>query len=190
MNISAVQEILNLPSSIFNNVKITKMQDWLPIRLFTTENFITLDYAEMYTECAYFLPFTLLLTSLSSKDISIDERIDFLEISANYLQMYNGIYASTNIKERGLQTGKSECTLFNQVIINDLLTTLLTINSFLNNFKCLISLNRFGTNPHEHHFGLLRIRCKFDHSYQKFVKEATKVKVLHEIESETISNLN
>lgn len=50
-------------------------------------------------------------------------------------------------------------------------------------------MNRISTNPLEHHFGLLRIRCKFDHSFKNFVKEATKVKVLHEIERETIFNL-
>lgn len=56
---------LTLSSYIFNTVKMTKMRDTLPIRLFNPENFITLEYGEMYTECPYFLLFTLLLASLS-----------------------------------------------------------------------------------------------------------------------------
>lgn len=52
-----------------------------------------------------------------------------------------------------------------------------------------MSLNRIGTNPLEYHFGLLRIRCKFQHNFDRFVHEEKKVELLDEIEKMTIDNI-
>ena len=186
---SIIQEILNLPFSVFNNCKITKMQDSLPLKLFTITNFLTLEYAGLYTECAYFLPFVLLRAALDSKKTDLNERINLLEIAINYLELYKEIYKATPQKKVGKLKGKKDCILFNNGILNDMMCSLITINSILNNIKGTVSLNRVGSNPLEHHFGLLRIRCKFDHRYSNFIKQEAKVNAFHEIEKEIVDNV-
>ena len=188
INKTAVQEVLNLPSSVFDNSKVTKMQDSLPLKLFNLESFLVLEEKRNFIASAYFLPFTLLTTAITAKNIDINARVDLLEITAHYLQIFKIVFDNTDEAKRGMQQGKSNCVLFNNRLIDDLLTTVLSINTCLNTFSGVVSLNRIGTNPLEHHFGLLRIRCHFNHSYEKFIKEEAKINVLHEIEKEVIGN--
>ena len=63
---------------------MTKMHDSLPIRLFTIESLEVLLYAELYAEASYFLPFVLLNEALSTQNLTVDERVDFLEIITFY----------------------------------------------------------------------------------------------------------
>ena len=133
--------------------------------------------------CAYFIPFTLLIESITAKDTDIDTRVDLLGICARYLEIYQEALESITENLRGTQQGSHKCVLFGTRISKDLLTTILAINTVINNFEGLVSLNRIGTNPLEHHFGLLRIRCKYDHSYNNFIEEESKAKFLHELEN-------
>ena len=50
-------------------------------------------------------------------------------------------------------------------------------------------LNRIGTNPLEHHYGLIRLLCHFQHNFEKFVNAEQKVKILDEIKQMTIGNI-
>ena len=184
-----IMNVLDLPISVFDNSKITKMHDSLPLKLFTIKNFLALEKNSIYNACAYFLPFTLLIESITAKDIDIDTRVDLLEVAAHYLVLYKEVFDSTPEYMRGAQQGSHECVLFGTRIINDLLTTIISINSVINNFEGSVSLNRIGTNPLEHHFGLLRLRCKFNHSFSNFVEEECKVKLLHEIENNIVGNV-
>ena len=45
-----------------------------------------------------------------------------------------------------------------------------------------MSLNRIGSNPLEHKFGLLRIRSKYKNSITKLFNEASKVEIMNHIE--------
>lgn len=186
INISNVQELSNLPSIVFDNSKITKMHDTLPLKLFDLSVFQILEYSELYTECAYFFPFTMIIESLTSETLSINERVDLLEITIYFCKFYKMIIEK--VKNHSKQKGKGKCVLFDLRLINDIESTALTINSIINNEAGLISLNRIGTNPLEHHFGLLRIRSKYHHTFERFLNEEKKVSILHEIEMMTIGN--
>lgn len=65
INITKFKEILNLPSVVFDNSRITKMQDSYPIRLFDLQSLVLLQ--DQARECSYLLPFVLLKTALSEK---------------------------------------------------------------------------------------------------------------------------
>ena len=188
LNVTAIQDILNLPSIVFYDARITKMQDSLPLQLFSLQSFLTVEYSEMFSECAFMLPFTLLITALTAKDITLDERADLLEILIHYMNFYKEESENTSKEIRGVYKGKENSVLFDTNLINDIISTAISINSVINGFQGTVSLNRIGTNPLEHHFGLLRIRCKFNHNFEKVTKEETKLKVLHEIEKETVGN--
>lgn len=189
LKIDYMKQILNLPSIVFDNHVYTKMHDVLPIKLFSIKNFDNLLYSELYKESAYFLPFVLLIEAVSDENLTIDERVDFIEIMCFYCQYFKQMYNQLKKGEEAYQIGSAKCILFDMNLIDDLISTGLVINSILNNFYGLVSLNRIGTNPLEHHFGLLRIRCKFQHNFDRFIREEKKVELLSEIEQMTIDNI-
>lgn len=54
INISNLESMLNLPSVVFSNSKITKMQDSYPIKLFDLETFFSLHQLDQLVECSFF----------------------------------------------------------------------------------------------------------------------------------------
>lgn len=68
-----------------------------------------------------------------------------------------------------------------------MLATSLTILSPINTFKCRICLNRIGTNPLEHHFGLLRINSKNNDDFETLLSAETKAQILDDLEYQIIS---
>ena len=113
----------------------------------------------------------------------------FLEITTHFCNYYKKLYEKTSKTERANLIGKNKTVLFDLNLIDDILTTTLSINLILNRNYGIISLNRIGTNPLEHHFGLIRLRCKYKHDYDQFVKKEVEVEILHQIEKITIGNL-
>ena len=187
INSTKLQEILDEPQIVFHDAYITKMRDDLPIKLFSLSNFILLFEAfEDEGPASYFLPFTLLIEALDSDTLTIDERIDFFEISFYYLLFYKKILSKIPIEERYPQScsKQQKCSMFSFSLIDDILTTILTINSILNQYHEKLSLNRIGTNPLEHHFGLLRMRCKYKHNFNNILQNEKRINILLQIESE------
>lgn len=88
------------------------MHDFLRLQLFSIENLCVLEYAQLYAETAYFVPLVLLNEALSGENLTIDERVDFIEIMIFYCQFHKMIYDKTKKIERAYQTGKSKCIFF------------------------------------------------------------------------------
>lgn len=89
-----------------------------------------------------------------------------------------------------LQQGNTSClVIFDNMMANDLISACLNINSFVNLYKGNINLNRLGSNPIEHHFWLMRLKAKFKHSFDVFIKNEFKVKLMKNIESVIVHNL-
>ena len=84
--------------------------------MFTISNFLQLEKNEIYNVCAYFLPFVMLIESITAKNIDIDTRVDLLEIACHYLEIYKEVFLSTQQQEcvRGVQQGNQTCVLFDQ----------------------------------------------------------------------------
>lgn len=138
--------------------------------------------------CAYFTPFTLLISSLSEESLNNDQRVELLEITAYYLDFYKDLMKKSD--KVCLQQGNGSCVvMFDYMMADDLISTCLSINSFINLYNGNINLNRLGSNPIEHHFGLMRLKAKFKHSFDVFIKNEFKVKLMEKIESEIVHNL-
>ena len=189
INIQNIEEITNLPHIVFESKKITKMHDFLPLRLFDIEIFNILEYAQIYNACAYFIPFTLMIEALSGKDLQIEDRVDYLEIIFYYCHFYKIIFDKFDEKQRAIQKGSKNCVLFDMRLINDIQTTVLSINTIIQNFDGLISLNRISTNPLEHHFGLMRDMSHYKHDFDTYIQMEIKSKIMNDIEKNVISNL-
>ena len=191
LNLTNAKSLLNLPKIVFYDAMITKMKDDYPLKLFDITKFSLLYFTEQLDLAAYFLPFSLLITALDSPVITIDERVDFLEISAFYLQLYRKIIEKIPLNERGLQKSKNskQCLMFDNNLIDDYLATIITIDSIINRYNGLLCLNRIGTNPLEHHFGLLRTRAKYRDDFDTIVIQQSKLQILEEIENSIVGNI-
>lgn len=185
INISNLESMLNLPSVVFSNSKITKMQDSYPIKLFDLETFFSLHNLDQFVECSFFLPFTLLQVAINEEKITVDDRFDLLEIIINYLRMYKEMYIKTKT-EFAIPNSKTQGPLFDSALINDTLVTCITILSIMKQSIGNVRLNRVGTNPVEHHFGLLRIKSKYNDDFNTLLTSETKVQIASDIEHEII----
>lgn len=186
-NFSDIKDIFNIPKLAFNNARITKMQDSLPIRLFTLANLKLLIDIEYLQFAAYFLPFCLFNTAFQYETLLIDERVDLLEITFYYLELYKQLMVSEKKQNLAPQKGSKAVILFDTGLIDDMLSTIITINTIMKNYIGPISMNRIGTNPLEHHFGLLRMKAKFKHDWENILRNEKKLKVLEVLKNDMIS---
>ena len=107
----------------------------LPINKISIENFKLLYFIEEYPATAYFFLFSLFIEAINSWVLSIDERVEFIEISAHYLSFYQKILnLSTNRFPQKCKKNAT-CCMFNASLIEDFLTTLVTLDSFINSFQ-------------------------------------------------------
>ena len=166
----ALAAVLNLPSKVFSSQKFTKMHDDLPISLFSFESLVHLaDEKPVYL--AYFLPFCLLNIGLSEKGLSIEERINFLEVAFYYVLAYLGELKEKPSQLPDVKTARNaHVKLFPQNLALEMTNTLASILSVMYSFNGTIHLNRIGTNPLEHTFGAIRMRSRHKNTYQKLVK--------------------
>lgn len=185
---SSIKEILNLPSEVFLDSRFTKMHDDLPLKLFDLKVFKLLEELENYPLCSYFIPYTLLILSLSNDSLSMDDRVDFIEIISYYMDFYMKMTEKVeNLSPQ--KSNQSRIIMFDNQMIDDVISTCVSINSFLALFSGNICLNRLGTNALEHHFGLMRLKAHYKHSYDEYIENEVKTKILEKIENEILSNL-
>lgn len=185
---NSIKEVLNLPSEVFLNSRFTKMHDDLPLKLFDIKVFQLLEEMGIYSTSSYYLPYTLLILSISNENITIDDRVDFLEIISYYMNFYKQLTKS--VKNVCPQKSNNSCIImFDNQMIDDLISTCVSINSFIELFSGSICLNRLGTNALEHHFGLMRLKAHYKHSYDAYLENEVKTKMLEKIENEILSNI-
>ena len=102
----------------------------------------------------------------------------------HYMNFYLEMLQITKASERCPLKAKrpTVVTIYDQQICRDLMASILTVNSIINQINGFVSLNRIGSNPLEHKFGLLRIRSKYKNSITKLFNEASKVEIMNHIE--------
>lgn len=165
-----LREVLTLPSKVFSNHKFTKMHDDLPVSMFSLSSLIEL-YEKQPCYTAYFLPFCLLNAALCEKDLVIEERFNFIELSLYYMIAYIEEAETSVVKlpDRKSATNKV-VRLFSSGLAKEFCNTAASILGIMQRFNGAINLNRVGTNPLEHTFGLIRMRSRYKHTYQNMLK--------------------
>ena len=169
-DINYIQLILNLPSMVFRNDRASKMHDKLPLLLFQLKNYEKLVENKLFNYSFYILPHTLLLASIS-QNMTYDERLLCLSMSRILFEhMYFPLSPIPN-----------HIPFKSQVITDSLSTsaTFLEILTIKNVEE--IHLNRLGTNPLEHAFGTIRMRCRDHHRSTRFISEAGKINAIRRI---------
>lgn len=134
---NSIKEDLNLPSKVFLDSSFTKMHDDLPLKLFDIKVFQLLEEIGIYFTSYYYSPYTLLILSISNENITIDDRVDFLEIIWYYMNFY--MQLTKSVKNVCLQKSNNSCIImFDNQMIDDLMLMKKLMKQFL------FFIKRFG----------------------------------------------
>lgn len=170
VDVGVLRELLPLPSKVFSNQIFTKMHDDLAVSLFSLSSLYELcqnksDYV------AYFLPFCLMNAAISEKDLSLEERINFLEVSWYYMAAYLEELSSSpaNLPDRKRPSSRS-VRLFSSNIALEHCNTVASLLALIQGCNGTVNLNRIGTNPLEHTFGSIRMRSRYKNTYNSMMR--------------------
>lgn len=177
----SVQKIRNntdLPSLVFSAEKYTKMNDELATRLFSLRTLARLFKVSDHSALVYFTPLCLLTTALEEEVLTVEERIFFLEVGFYYMLAYYGMSQEIHGQLKQTKTRKEkDIRPFDHTFAMEYCNTVFSIVSLLKNATGKLALNRIGTNPVEHLFGLVRMRSRSVHTYDKLTKVLSKVEL-------------
>ena len=170
INVSVLREILPLPSKTFSNQPFTKMHDDLATSLFSLSSLVEL-YSKKPDYVAYFLPFCLLNAAISEEGLSVEERVNFLELSLYYMLAYVEEVNTSPKKLPDRKTPNSKAVrLFSSNLAIEHCNTVTSLLAVLHTFNGTLNLNRIGTNPLEHTFGAIRMRSRYKKTYDSMIR--------------------
>lgn len=173
---SLMRTLKHLPSVVFNNEKITKMNDHLPLMMFSLESFVILLENQNYVAASYWLPITAFIISLTNNNLSYEWQKYFLEVSFWFLFHYKKIELIEIDSQKGkiLKQRKSADDLDVRFFTNEQLIQFLnTIHchiQFMEKYGCYYCFDRNSSMPLEHKFGVTRIGCKDINTLSQFIK--------------------
>lgn len=170
---------LKIPEYVLSKEQARKMEDCLPLKLFSVETLISI--IEIDDPGLFFsmLPSTLLLESIHSESLSRKLRIDYLMIGASLMILYE-LYKKTIKKSNG---NYCHIEVDNIPEIQQCFTTewssqyisLAFSIVFLLHSEKTLNLGACGTHILEHYFGSIRRHAGGDNSHNRFIKAMKKV---------------
>ena len=170
MNVTILRSLLSLPSKVFSDQKFTKMHDDLAVDLFSLTSLVEL-FEKKIEYVPYFLPFCLLNAALSEKELTIEERANFLEVSCYYMLAYVQELTRMPVKLPDHKScTRSDVRPFSLTLAIEYCNTAVSLLSILCRFNGSVNLNRAGTNPLEHTFGAIRMRSRYKHTYDSMIR--------------------
>ena len=185
ISLERLREELNLPSVVFSTEKYTKMHDSLATQLFSLRSLDILIKKKNLNALAYFLPMCLLSASLSEKEMTVDERFSLLQVGFYYMISYYSMSQdNAHVLRQRKQKNNTHVCPFDVMMVREYCNTVASVLKVLSSANGSISLNRIGSNPLEHLFGLVRMRSRSVHTFQKMLqvmaKSVLQQKLLHD----------
>ena len=160
----------NIPQVVMSDKIFTKMHDKLPLQLFDLKNFLILYEKGDLDGMSYFLPWTLLVTSLNVKEMSLPDRISMLEVALMYLIEYNQALKNRRNELYPDRSCKSFPIVraFHSQLTMESINTIHSLIYYLRTCNGTCSLNRVGhmSNPLQHLFGLVRMKSYNQHTFE------------------------
>ena len=171
IRVDKLQEELDLPSVVFSNEKYTKMHDSLATQLFSLRTLATLLKKKNYTELTYFLPMCLLCASLEEENLSVDERFGFLQVGFYFMLSYYSMSLENGgpLRQKKHRNDRHVCA-FDSTFVREYCNTVFSILRVLSDMNGTVALNRLGSNPVEHLFGLIRMKSHSVHTWDKMLQ--------------------
>lgn len=175
IEIDRLERQLDLPSVVFSCEKYTKMHDNVAVQLFSMDTLVRLFEARNYTSLSYFLPLCLLCASLHEPDLTLNERYSFLELAFFYMLTYYRISSTSHSKLRQHKLkAERHVVAFDAVFAREFCNTVCSILKVMSKVNGTVSLNRIGSNPVEHLFGMIRMKSRHIHTYDKMLRVMSK----------------
>ena len=178
---SLMRILVHLPSVVFNNEKITKMNDHLPLMLFSLESFLIILENENFVAASYWLPITTFIISLTNNNLSYEWQKYFLEISFWFLFHYKKLEQIEIKAHNGMilkQTKRSDdvdVRFYTNDQIVQFLNTVHCHIQFMEKYGSSYTFDRNSSMPLEHKFGVTRIGCKDINTLSRFIKTLADV---------------
>ena len=178
ISVDKIRQQLDLPSQVFATDKFTKMHDDLATKLFSLDTLASLFQMRNLTALAYFLPLCLLTSALEEEGFQVKEREFLLEIGFYYMLSYNEICSDCYGHLRTTKSkNETDIKLFDIAFTREYCNTVFAILGVLKGSNGTVALNRVGTNPLEHLFGLVRMKSRSVHIYEKMLRVLSKVEL-------------
>lgn len=182
LNIKKLRNILEYPSIVFSDSVITKMHDSLATQLFSFNSLKEILESGNSEYLSFFIPLCFLNIAISEKDLCVLERINLLEIAFYYCLILKEESNTTgNLLPQKKSKNKKDIRLFDDNYLTELTNTLFSHLSILYSHNGSLDLNRFSSNPLEHTFGLIRMRSRYIHIYEKAIKSLGKIELYRKI---------
>ena len=170
---------LGIPDYILDAEQARKMEDSLPLKLFSkTVLGLILDRDDPKLFFAM-LPSTLLMESIHSESLSREQRIDHLMIGASLMILYEFYkkYIKKSIamsKGTDLHSIPNKYHCFTTEWSNQYIMLALSIVALLYT-ESTVNLGSCGTHILEHYFGSIRRHSGGDNTHERFMKSMKKV---------------
>lgn len=176
LDISAMEQTLNLPSVVFLNLPITKMHDSLPMKLFSLCSLKKLFIAKQLPSLSYFLPWSLFLNAFTVQDISDNLRYDLFEITTFYLLFYLESFKS-NTNDGSIGQKKSQncphLVLFDENLVIETANSLHANLMLMSTIDGEVNQGHVASTPLEHTFGKTRMKCKYKQTLDRIIASIT-----------------
>ena len=175
-----------LPDVVLRDGDVYKMHDSLPLMLFTPQ--ILLQAVQLSSVLAAFLlPGVLLNLAIAHPDLTRDERIQLLCVGYYYMLQYYS-HITEGVSEGLAENGTKKVNLlFGKSMTKHLLNDFRALAYILRKYDTItVSLNRCGSNPLEHCFGVLRVHCAFVHNLVRCLKSLAIHQVSQHLSDVTI----
>lgn len=168
VDIQKWKQYMDLPSVVFLNNKWTKMNDDLPLKLFTIKSLHHLIEDKDYASLSYLIIPTLLNTALSNENLNVNDRIYILKAAFTFLLLYQDT-VKTLIKPLKEKSSKEypDVRLFDNQLVSDTLSCISSLLYVLEGNSENVNLNRIGSNPIEHLIGSFRMLSRNENTYKK-----------------------
>lgn len=160
----------NIPLIVFDNSRITKMHDNLPLSLFSLHNFLILFDKKEYEMAAFWFPIVLCIVAMNKKNIGYYNRHLFFEIALWFLVYYKIKFDKCQTKSLNYKKYKEKIDVYaysNELLIeftNFIFSNIDLINKYEN-----VNLDRNSTRSLEYTFGRARVKVRDVHTLQKFI---------------------
>jgi hypothetical protein len=150
---------------------VDRMNDVLAVSLFTMQNCLKLLFAGRFPEFRYLLPFSLWFAALHGPDVPLSCRQQMIEFCFRcFCEWLQGAPRGT---QWSVAAGSDAIPFKYVAELPDLrryLNSLLFLYKLLTALEGPLALNRVGTHPVENMFGLVRMKCKWKHTYTAFLR--------------------
>jgi hypothetical protein len=170
---------LGIPDYILGAEQARKLEDLLPLKLFSQETLCLILERDDPGLFFAMLPSTLLLESIHSKALGRKQRIDYLMIGASLLILYE-LYKITvkeleaDPEETGIKSIPNKLHGFTTEWSADYISLALSTVALLYSEETL-NLGACGTHILEHYFGAIRRHSGGENTHDRFMKSMKKV---------------